>query len=69
MENTHLQDDVRQKVRGCIDIIRLSVVELAERHAEVYVSSTLGLSDDEDRKKFIKDTYIEEFTNQAKKTI
>lgn len=66
----HLIEDVKKNARGCNDLVKMHITDLAEKHAEVYVSSTLGLVDGEDeQKQNIKNQYIEAFYEEMKKSI
>jgi hypothetical protein len=66
----HLTENVKESVKGCKSIVNMHVADLAEKYAEVYVSSTLGLVDGEDsQKQSIKNQYIEAFYEEMRKSI
>lgn len=64
----HLIENVRENVKGCKDLVKMQITDLAEKYAEVYVSSTLGLVDGEDeQKQSIKNQYIEAFCEEMQR--
>ena len=63
----HLQLDIQSKINKSIKDIRGSIYEQAEKNAEIYVSSTLGLEDDV--KASIKNQYIEHFIESVRELI
>lgn len=58
-----MYNDILEAVRGTKNFVRDQITEYAEQHAELYVSSTMGLEDGHPDKQKTKDTYIEEFRN------
>jgi len=66
----HLIENVKDSVRGCKSLVSMQITDLAEKYAEVYVSSTLGLVDGEDeQKQSIKNQYIEAFEEEMRKSV
>lgn len=63
-----MQNDILEAVKRTKGFVRDRVIEYAEQSAEVYVSSTMGLEDGEEKQR-IKNEYIEEFTNLMCKQI
>lgn len=53
--------DVEEVVKEGVEIIRSNINELAEKYAETYVSSYLGLSDGDPAKQRTKEQYIGHF--------
>ncbi len=66
--NQHMHSDILEAVKRTKDFVLSQVAEYAERNAELYVSSKLGI-EFEDDKNNIKNVYIEEFTNLMFKQI
>ena len=56
-----LIQDVEETIKEGVEIIRSNINELAEKYAETYVSSYLGLSDGDSAKQRTKDQYIAHF--------
>lgn len=53
-----LIQDVEEAMKEGVEIIRSNINELAEKYAETYVSSYLGLADGDPVKQRTKDQYI-----------
>ena len=64
-----MKNDIEQKSINIISDTKISIQDLAEYHSEVYVSSILGMSDDEPTKQTIKNQYKEAFYEQVRKSI
>lgn len=63
-----LEQNIRRQVRSCLNAMKSHINQLAEQHAEVYVSSTLGLEEGEEKEN-TKKQYIEEFVIELRKLI
>ena len=62
----HLLDDINSAVSVFVGVPRSIIRRQAEQEAERYVSSSLGLEDDDARKDLIKLEYIDSFTDKIK---
>ena len=65
----HMHEDINEQIKISIVSIYEAVNQEAENCAEIYVSSTLGLSDSEDSKQTIKNQYIDLFMEEIRKQI
>lgn len=69
MEQTDIEKDVNNAIKSNIAMNRDNIYSDAENAAEVYVSSTLGLEDDDCKKEEIKRLYIDVYTEMIKEQI
>jgi len=59
MEN--LIKDIETNIPRFVGGIKSDIYQLAENQAEIYVSTILGLEDEDGTKQIIKNQYIDEF--------
>lgn len=61
--------DIKESIKESLPKCRINMEEQAEYYAEVYVSSKLGLEDDNEQKQIIKNQYIELFLHELSTNI
>ena len=64
-----LQNDINSNASVFAVVLRSIIQREAERLAETYVSSTLGLEDSDARKSLIKLEYIDSFIDKCNPTL
>lgn len=61
--------DVKESIKESLPKCRINMEEQAEYYAELYVSSKLGLEDDNEQKQIIKEQYKELFIHELSTNI
>ena len=62
-----MEEDIKRAISSCR--IWEELRDEAEQHAELYVSTTMGLSDEDESKQTIKSQYIDMFMEEIRKII
>jgi hypothetical protein len=69
MGNTNIKENIEESVNSEIENIKEIIYKIANRHAEVYVSVTLALEDEDPTKEVTKNQFIENFSERIKELL
>ena len=67
-EQDHMRIDIEANTSRVKDLVDIQITEYAEQNAEVYVSSTLGMEEGEE-KQAKKNEYIDNFISKLKQIL